>query len=116
MLDRENSGAGTEQTARRSDSGQAIYDHQPWDVDFRVPNLTTQGDGEKAPGYEDGSKYKVGGEPVGQREDDEAEDGRKDPDDLRNWWARLRAKYPEPLAEFAAVSTLMISRLMKLNY
>ncbi|KAI0015197.1 aquaporin-like protein [Xylariomycetidae sp. FL0641] len=78
----------------------------PWDVDFRVPDLTGQGDGAKeetkASGYEDGSKYKVDGEPLGQREDDEAADPDKDPDDLRNWWARLRNKYPEPLAEFAA--------------
>ncbi|KAI1342958.1 aquaporin-like protein [Xylariaceae sp. FL0016] len=54
------------------------YDHTPWDVDFR---------------------YKADGEPVGQREDDEAEQGGWNPDDLRNWWARFRAKYPEPLAD-----------------
>lgn len=99
MLDRDNSDG---QNMKRNGSGQ-LYDHQPWDVDFRVPDLTTsQTEGEKAPGYEDGSKYNVGGETVGQREDDEAEEGRRDPNDLRNWWARMRAKYPEPLAEFAA--------------
>ncbi|KAI0178904.1 aquaporin-like protein [Hypoxylon sp. FL1284] len=102
MLGRESSDG---QNANRNNSGQPTYDHAPWDVDFRVPDLNTQNtqnSTEKAPGYEEGSKYKVDGEPVGQREDDEAEEGGKDPNDLRNWWARLRAKYPEPLAEFAA--------------
>ncbi|KAI0142662.1 aquaporin-like protein [Xylariaceae sp. FL1272] len=75
--------------------------NNPWDVDFRegMPGHSA----EKAPGYEDGSKYKVDGEPVGQREDDEAEEGETNPDELRNWWARLRNKYPEPLAEFLCV-------------
>ncbi|KAI1762354.1 aquaporin-like protein [Hypoxylon sp. FL1150] len=100
MLDGENTGR---QSMRRNDSGQPIYDHQPWDVDFRVPELTTSR-GEKAPEDREGENYNVGGERIGQREDDEAEEGRKDPNDLRNWWARLRAKYPEPLAEFAATS------------
>ncbi|KAH9907256.1 aquaporin-like protein [Xylariomycetidae sp. FL2044] len=77
----------------------------PWDVDFKVPDLTTgPNPSEKAPGYEEGSKYKVDGEPVGQKEDDEAERGPAHPDDLRNWWARFRAKYPEPLAEFACTT------------
>lgn len=41
---------------------------------------------------------------MGQTEDELARKGEKDPDELRNWWARLRAKYPEPMAEFLAVS------------
>lgn len=36
----------------------------------------------------------------GQREDDAVEDGDVDANTMRNYWARLRAKYPEPLAEF----------------
>ncbi|KAI1406266.1 aquaporin-like protein [Hypoxylon fuscum] len=109
MLEKNNSrdGLGQSNSVKRNDAGQPVYDYQPWNVDFRVPDLTgtQQGDGQKAPGYEEGAKYKVDGEPVGgQREDDEAEEGRKDPNDLRNWWARLRAKYPEPLAEFAATA------------
>lgn len=39
---------------------------------------------------------RVGGPPDGQ----DVEDGRKDPNEMRNKWARVRAKYPEPLAEF----------------
>ncbi|KAK8046121.1 hypothetical protein PG996_014185 [Apiospora saccharicola] len=53
-------------------------------------------------GLEPGDKYKVDGEPMGVTEDKLARDGKKDPNDLRNWWARFRAKYPEPLAEFLA--------------
>ncbi|KAK7911648.1 hypothetical protein PG985_014129 [Apiospora marii] len=53
-------------------------------------------------GLEPGDKYKVDGEPVGDTEDKLAREGKKDPNDLRNWWARFRAKYPEPLAEFLA--------------
>lgn len=101
MLNRGGTGG---QSMRRNDSGQPIYDHQPWDADFRVPDLTTS-QGEKAPEDREGENYNVGGERIGQREDDEAEEGQRDPNDLRNWWARMRAKNPEPLAEFAA--TLM---------
>lgn len=36
----------------------------------------------------------------GQREDDAVEDGDVHPNAMRNYWARLRAKYPEPVAEF----------------
>lgn len=39
---------------------------------------------------------RVGGAPDGE----EVEAGRKDPNAMRNKWARIRAKYPEPLAEF----------------
>ncbi|KAI1264738.1 aquaporin-like protein [Xylariaceae sp. FL1019] len=82
--------------------------NNPWDVDFRE-GMSAGHSAEKAPGYEDGSKYKVDGEPVGQREDDKAEEGGENPDELRNWWARLRNKYPEPLAEFlcTAMSTFL---------
>lgn len=108
MLNRGGTGG---QSMRRNDSGQPIYDHQPWDADFRVPDLTTS-QGEKAPEDREGENYNVGGERIGQREDDEAEEGQRDPNDLRNWWARMRAKNPEPLAEFAAVSIPMVSRIV----
>ncbi|KAK8869316.1 aquaporin-like protein [Apiospora arundinis] len=52
---------------------------------------------------EPGDKYKVDKDPMGgESEDKLARDGKKNPSDLRNWWARFRAKYPEPLAEFLA--------------
>ncbi|KAK8062889.1 hypothetical protein PG997_014986 [Apiospora hydei] len=61
-------------------------------------------DREDRGGLEPGDKYKVDGEPMGDSEDKLAREGKKDPNDLRNWWARLRAKYPEPLAEFLALT------------
>lgn len=61
-----------------------------------------QGGGDRGSGFQPGDKYKVDGEPVGQTEDELARKGEKDPNELRNWWARLRAKYPEPMAEFLA--------------
>ncbi|KAB2576821.1 putative membrane protein [Lasiodiplodia theobromae] len=45
--------------------------------------------------------WAIDAEPLGQYEkEEEAETGEKDPNELRNCWARLRAKHPEPLAEF----------------
>ena len=62
------------------------------------------GGGDRGSGFQSGDRYKVDGEPVGETEDELARKGEKDPDELRNWWARLRAKYPEPMAEFLCVS------------
>lgn len=46
-------------------------------------------------------KFRVDGDRVGGPPDGQAvEEGRKDPNEMRNKWARVRAKYPEPLAEF----------------
>lgn len=36
----------------------------------------------------------------GQRERDAVEEGKTDPNSMRNWWARFRSKYPELMAEF----------------
>lgn len=101
QLVRDSTAAGKAHSSKRNDAGQPVYDYVPQESDSqsREDDWETDGDG-----YEEGKKYKVDGEPVGQRENDEAEEGEVDPDELRNWWARLRAKYPEPLAEFLAVS------------
>lgn len=46
-------------------------------------------------------KFQIDADRIGgQREDAAVEDGEVDPNTMRNYWARLRAKYPEPLAEF----------------
>lgn len=46
-------------------------------------------------------KFQIDSDRIGgQREDDAVEDGDVDINTMRNYWARLRAKYPEPLAEF----------------
>lgn len=52
--------------------------------------------------------------PLGQRERDEVEQGGKDLEETRNWWARKRARHPEPLAEFLAVC--FPSRISSLSY
>lgn len=97
---RDSTEAGKAHTSKRNDAGQPVYDYQP-----RKTDSQSEAEGEEEDnGNEEGRKYKVDGEPVGQTEDDEAEEGKQDPDELRNWWARVRAKYPEPCAEFLAVS------------
>ncbi|KAK8159534.1 aquaporin-like protein [Phyllosticta citrichinensis] len=48
----------------------------------------------------DNAEWAIDAEPIGQREADAAVEGNADPNELRNWWAKLRAKHPEPMAEF----------------
>jgi aquaglyceroporin related protein, other eukaryote len=69
-------------------------------------NMTT--DGSNLPSFSQGEgtlgdKWGTTRDPIGQRESDEAEVEGQNPDELRNWWARMRAKYPEPFSEFLAV-------------
>lgn len=46
-------------------------------------------------------KFQIDADRIGgQREKNAVEEGQVDPNTMRNYWARLRAKYPEPLAEF----------------
>ncbi|KAJ6437120.1 C6 transcription factor [Purpureocillium lavendulum] len=49
-----------------------------------------------------GHEFALDAEPIGHQEREEVEEGFQDPDELRNWWARFRARHPEPLAEFLA--------------
>lgn len=52
-------------------------------------------------GTEMAHRFQVDADRIGgRREDDAVEDGQVDPNAMRNKWARIRAKYPEPLAEF----------------
>lgn len=56
-------------------------------------------------GTDTARKFQIDADVIGgQHEDDAVEEGKVDPNVMRNWWARLRAKYPEPLAEFLCVS------------
>ncbi|KAL0257051.1 hypothetical protein SLS55_007861 [Diplodia seriata] len=49
----------------------------------------------------DNTEWAIDSEPIGQYEHNkEAETGEQNPNELRNTWARIRAKHPEPLAEF----------------
>ena len=102
---------------KRNDAGEPVYDYQPWKSgpggqshQVQDSEETMAGDDDDDDdGFEEGRKYKVDGEPVGQAEDEKVEEGEKDPDELRNWWARLRAKYPEPPAEFLCVSSRLLT-------
>lgn len=56
---------------------------------------------DQAEGTETAKKFQIDADNHGgQRERDPVEDGRTDPNSMRNWWARFRAKYPELMAEF----------------
>ncbi|KAK7705919.1 hypothetical protein SLS64_007871 [Diaporthe eres] len=56
---------------------------------------------DQAEGTETAKKFQIDADNHGgQREKDAVEEGRTDPNSMRNWWARFRAKYPELMAEF----------------
>lgn len=52
------------------------------------------------------SRFGINAEPLGHEECPDVEEGKKNADDERNCWAKLRARHPEPLAEFVAVRLL----------
>ncbi|KAG9255432.1 aquaporin-like protein [Emericellopsis atlantica] len=79
--------------ARRTDSGLAPQQSRN---SMQQPERVQSGASKSAP------SFKIDGEPIGHHEHPEVERGEKSPDELRNWWARVRARHPEPLAEFLA--------------
>lgn len=103
-------GNGVAHSHKRNDAGQPVFNYVP-DNDSEDPhsrdpvgrshsNLEASVSGR--PERPDGLNYKIDGEPMGQQERTEVEEGHKDPNEMRNWWARFRAKHPEVLAEFLA--------------
>ncbi|KAJ4424885.1 hypothetical protein N0V82_000388 [Gnomoniopsis sp. IMI 355080] len=57
--------------------------------------------GSQDQGTDAAQQFRVDGDQVGGAPNTAAvEEGRADPNMMRNKWARIRAKYPEPLAEF----------------
>ncbi|KFA66892.1 hypothetical protein S40285_02330 [Stachybotrys chlorohalonatus IBT 40285] len=105
--------AGVAHGSKRNDAGQPVFDYMPGEPDAGDAQLhgsashTTDMDPHRPP--RSGASqahaapdFKIDGEPLGQQERPEVEDGRVNPDELRNWWARFRARHPEPLAEFLA--------------
>ncbi|CAN8097968.1 unnamed protein product [Discula destructiva] len=57
--------------------------------------------GSQDQGTDMAQKFRIDADQVGgPPEVPSVEEGRKDPNSMRNKWARIRAKYPEPLAEF----------------
>lgn len=92
---------GTEGRAPLDGDGRPQKNFDPF-ADFDRIGRSFDGEGDDQD--EDYTKWAIDAEPVGQNEKDEAETGEVDPDELRNWWARIRAKHPEPLAEYLCVS------------
>ncbi|KAI1865348.1 uncharacterized protein JN550_008396 [Neoarthrinium moseri] len=116
----EHTPAGTAHQHKKNDAGQPVFDYMP-NVEG---NDGKGGNDEKAdnddndeetvagsPQSSDTPEFKIDGKPLGQREHDDVENGLKDPDELRNWWARVRAKHPEPLAEFLATGVAIFMGL-----
>lgn len=66
---------------------------------------TTTSKHDQNEGTDTARKFQVDADTIGQREDSKVEDANTDPNAMRNRWARFRAKYPEPLAEFLCVSS-----------
>ncbi|ROW03349.1 hypothetical protein VSDG_01457 [Cytospora chrysosperma] len=60
----------------------------------------TQSKTDQDEGTDMARRFQVDADTIGQREDSKVEEGKVDPNAMRNRWARFRAKYPEPLAEF----------------
>ncbi|KAI1137124.1 aquaporin-like protein [Hypoxylon sp. FL0543] len=94
--------AGVSHGDRYNDAGQPVFDYQPGEDNSTRRERTNDTQTTNQSRREDNRNYGIDSEPLGQREDDKVEQGERDPDELRNWWARIRAKHPEPLAEFLA--------------
>ncbi|KAI1099957.1 aquaporin-like protein [Jackrogersella minutella] len=101
--------AGAAHSEKRNDVGQPVFEYLPVfmresgddDESTRRERTNDTQDTGKS-NKEDRPKYGIDSEPLGKRDQDEVEQGEKDPNEMRNWWARIRAKHPEPLAEFLA--------------
>ncbi|KAL6849476.1 hypothetical protein ACO1O0_009016 [Amphichorda felina] len=92
--------AGVAHSQKRNDAGQPVFDYVPSKAE--QDEQPTERSTSRTAELGDEPSHKIDGEPLGQQEQSEVEDGFKDPDELRNWWARFRAKHPELLAEFLA--------------
>lgn len=79
---------------------EVLDDTNPFNGSFRLASFAHGNESDEG---NLGEKWGQTGEPVGQREADEAEQGGENPNRYRNWWARTRAKYPEPFSEFLSV-------------
>jgi len=80
---------------RYNDAGQPVFEYMPEKADTRRTDISKN--------EEDKPNFGIDSEPIGRRENEEVDEGDEDPNKYRNWWARFRAKHPEPLAEFLAV-------------
>ncbi|KAF5552077.1 channel protein [Fusarium phyllophilum] len=98
--------AGVAHNEKRNDAGQPVFDYVPGEA---TPAATPshRDPASRVASHQQSNNqpdYKIDSEPLGQQEKPEVEAGETDPNEMRNWWARIRAKHPEPLAEFLATS------------
>ncbi|KAI0966463.1 aquaporin-like protein [Xylaria arbuscula] len=89
--------AGVTQGGRFNGAGQPVHEYIP--SNDKAEGQVDSEIGEQEP---KSPNFGLDSEPLGKEEADGAEKPGSDPDDYRNWWARIRAKHPEPLAEFLA--------------
>ncbi|KAI9164053.1 Aquaglycerol porin AQY3 [Paramyrothecium foliicola] len=103
--------AGVAHNDKRNDAGQPVFDYIPGPAEHTDPkqdDATIDGhnvDRSRTTATHqtrNQPEVKIDDEPLGHQECPDVEDGEANPDEFRNWWARLRAKYPEPLAELLA--------------
>ncbi|KAI1479064.1 aquaporin-like protein [Daldinia eschscholtzii] len=95
--------AGVTHGDRHNDVGQPVFEYQPGEENSARRERTNDTHDTNRSNKEDLRNYGIDSEPLGgHRDQEDVEEGDRDPDELRNWWARIRAKHPEPLAEFLA--------------
>ena len=99
--------SGAAHSGKRNDAGQPVFTYLPRESTCPNDEYDTLDRNEIKESNRE-PQYGIDSEPLGRREDTEVEDGEKNPDELRNWWARVRARHPEPLAEFLAVSRSLV--------
>ncbi|KAI1392781.1 aquaporin-like protein [Hypoxylon trugodes] len=92
--------AGVAHSDKRNDVGQPVFDYQPGEDNSTRRERTNDTHDTTRSNKDDGPNYAIDSEPLGQPEHDDESDG--DPSKNPNWWARIRGKHPEPLAEFLA--------------
>lgn len=85
--------------SRRPEGGNEP-DAPPYSANPPLDSTPWQNDPDQQEGTEQARKFQVDADVIGQREKTEVNDGANTPNEMRNQWARFRAKHPEPLAEF----------------
>ncbi|RBR08468.1 uncharacterized protein FIESC28_10268 [Fusarium coffeatum] len=97
--------AGVAHNDKRNDAGQPVFDYVPSEAQatpgHRDPASRVESRQDRNTSQ---PEHKVDGEPLGHQEKPCVESGEADPNEMRNWWARIRARHPEPLAEFLATA------------
>ncbi|KAI1464087.1 aquaporin-like protein [Daldinia caldariorum] len=94
--------AGVTHGDRHNAAGQPVFEYQPGEENSARRERTKDTHETNRSNKEDLRNYGIDSEPLGHRENEDAEEGDRNPNEFRNWWARIRAKHPEPLAEFLA--------------